>query len=376
MSKFKIAIAFIITAIALYLGFPPSTPLSPHISTRYPTPKESSGMKIIGFLPHWNYNKLTLPASKTVTDIAYFSLKILGDGSIERLTTPVSEEPGWTIYKRYLENPPNTPLTLVFSQAKDAEITALLNSKRSQENLIAEIANELRRSGSSGINIDIEPSGNASEPEREIFSSFIKNLSTNLRSQIPDIEISIDVYPTAASRPRIWDLSKIKNHVDYVIVMAYDYHQASSSRAGPNAPLRGYPLETNEDITKNLREILEVVPPNQVILAIPFYGYEYLTYSSDKYSSAESGQVASLERVEQLIEEKNLSVLWDRNTLTPYIIDDTGDSVAQIYFENESSIKLKIDLAIQSQLGGIAFWAIGYEGYNPTLWETISKHIN
>lgn len=375
MKKSLSAIGIILIITVAYTLLPPRVPTSPHISTRYQFETNTPSMKVIGFLPHWNYNKLSVPAIETLTDIAYFSLKIQGDGTIEKLVTPVSEEPGWTIYKRYLDNPPDKPLTIVFSTAKDNEITTLLNSQANQTNIISEISSELIKSGARGINIDIEPSGNATQSERDTFTRFIANLSSKLRSDNPNLEISIDVYPTAASRPRIWDLAALKDHVDFIIIMAYDYHQASSTRAGPNAPLRGSPLETNEDITKNLREILELVPPEKVILGVPFYGYEWTTYSSDKYSSAESGQVASLERVEELIREKNLNVLWDRNTLTPYIIDKSGDDVAQIYFENENSIKLKIDLAKQSQLAGIAFWAIGYEGYNPKLWESISLHL-
>ena len=34
----------------------------------------------------------------------------------------------------------------------------------------------------------------------------------------------------------------------------------------------------------------------------------------------------------------------------------------QAYFENEKSLGVKIEAAKQAQLGGVGYWALGYEG--------------
>jgi spore germination protein YaaH len=156
--------------------------------------------------------------------------------------------------------------------------------------------------------------------------------------------------------------------------MTYDYHLPGGLKAGPNSPLRGAGELFQHDILTNLAEITSLVPSHQILLGIPFYGYEWSTDSSEKYSPTQSrGSVASLERIESLIKENTLELLWDRNSLTPYAIRREEDKiVSQIYYESVDSIKLKLELVRSAGLGGIAIWALGYEGHNPALWQTIS----
>ena len=50
------------------------------------------------------------------------------------------------------------------------------------------------------------------------------------------MELSIDVYPSAAQNGNIWNLNALGPHLDYVIVMAYDFHRRQSPQAGPVSP--------------------------------------------------------------------------------------------------------------------------------------------
>jgi spore germination protein YaaH len=41
------------------------------------------------------------------------------------------------------------------------------------------------------------------------------------------------------------------------------------------------------------------------------------------------------------------------------------------YFENENSLKIKIDEAKKTKVGGVGYWALGYEGKNSNLMMTL-----
>jgi len=47
------------------------------------------------------------------------------------------------------------------------------------------------------------------------------------------------MYASASKNDQIWDVPRIGQAVDYIVVMAYDFHRTSSSQAGPVAPLFG-----------------------------------------------------------------------------------------------------------------------------------------
>lgn len=370
----KIAIAYLISLgiILIYILLPQKIPKTPRGIYQQENRIENDYL-IIGFLPHWNYSKLSDKAVDSITHIAYFSLKVQGSGTIQKLTSPITEEPGYTTYKKLIKTTTQKPLILVISQANNEEISKLLGNINYQQQAINEIKEIATNINLSGINIDIEPSGGIPPSQRQSFTNFMKNLDNQLKSINPDITLSIDIYPTAAIKQRIWDLEKLENSVNYFIVMTYDYHQRSTSYAGPNSPLRGTPLSFDEDIIKNLAEITSIIPPQKIILGIPFYGYEWATTTADKYSQTTSGAVASLQRIRELLQEKDLEIQWDRNSLTPYIVHEEDGETKQIYFDNAESIALKIDLVKQANLGGIAIWALGYEQQNDPVWQSIRE---
>jgi len=79
-----------------------------------------------------------------------------------------------------------------------------------------------------------------------------------------------------------------------------------------------------------------------------------------------------LERIQQMLDSQTLSLLWDRNSLTAYGVATTAGQSSQIYFDNETSLRLKLDFVRDANLGGIAIWALGYDNNVPWLWPTIA----
>lgn len=368
----------VLIGFALYVTFfaPSSTLLSPlsfQTHTLYSIPHTS--YTILGFAPYWNLKKLSRESLESITHFAYFNLHLNGDGTIYTQINRREEDPGYTNYQRLVAGTidrGSRPLVITFMPESQSALTNSLASPQSRRKTIETILGVVTESRASGVNIDFEPLGDIEPSVRDSFTLFIKELHSQLSPNSKTLTISI--YGSAAAKPRIWDLSALSPYADYFVVMTYDYTMPGSTTAGPNAPLRGSGDLLEHDIIKNIAEITKLVDSRKVLLGIPFYGYQWDTVDSTKYSPSESkGVTASLERIQSMLDDKTLELVWDRNTLTPYGIASGSGQISQIYFENPDSMRLKMQFVKSARLGGIAIWALGYEGPGSWVWPVIGE---
>lgn len=376
MKKLFNLLGIILVFFALYVTFfaPPSTLYSP-LSISFTQEDKIINKKdfvILGFAPYWNLKKLSPESLTSITHFAYFHLLLNGDGTIYQKINRKEEDPGFTNYKRLLSgsiNRGDKPLVITVMPESQTALSQSISTPNAREKTINTLLNILSESKASGLNIDYEPVGDISISTKQNFSLFIKEL----KAKLPSTQLSVSIYASAGSKPRIWDLKVLEPFVSYFVVMTYDYTMPGSSSAGPNSPLRGSGDMFEHDIIKNMSEITRFIPNNKILLGIPFYGYQWKTVDASKYAPVESkGSTASLERIEQMLADKTLELVWDRNTLTPYGIASSSGQISQIYFENATSMKLKLDFVKSARLGGIAIWALGYEGQDSWVWPVIN----
>ncbi|TXH00841.1 MAG: hypothetical protein E6R05_06470 [Candidatus Moraniibacteriota bacterium] len=375
-----IILGVMLSSLITYLALPPQIPHSPLGSTNHSNNQLASDQEylILGFAPYWNMKKLSQESLDTITHFAFFALHLRGSGDIYTKVNAREEDPGYTNYKRLLTGSSYQNLILTYMQEDEDALIAMLNSPTARKVAINNIIQTMSDAKAVGMNIDLEPIGSISETLRNNFTNFITELKHATCPQpSPSCPlISISIYPSAAAKERLWDLKNLDSLTDYFVVMTYDYTMPKSLRSGPNSPLRDFSGEFEHSIIKNLSELTKLIPANKILLGIPLYGYEWNTIDSSKYSSTTSrGVTASLERIETMLNEQILELVWDRNSLTPYGISTESGTHSQIYFENEVSIRLKLDLVRSSGLGGIALWALGYDNNVPWLWPTI-KTLN
>ncbi len=198
----------------------------------------------------------------------------------------------------------------------------------------------------------------------------MESLSTRLRQHDPELILSIDLNTDAVMSDKAYDLVKIGTLVDQVILMAYDYHRPSSTKAGPVAPLDA--PDNQHSLTQSVKAFKGRLPENKLILGIPFYGYEWQTSTIDFQSSTvkNTGALATYRRVRQLINNRDdITLNWNELSQSPRITYQQSRAIKQIYFENLTSIQAKLDFAKNNNLGGVAIWALGYEGDYPDLWK-------
>lgn len=341
---------------------------------------------VYGFLPYWNLNKFT--QQKELTHLGYFSLTIDGNGEVidyyddgevdmglRRLNSDEFLEIGTTLLDQ------NKKVEVVITSFNHGDIVAFLGSQRAQDNFFTALDSVLLAYPFSGVNIDFETSKETTQKNRDDFNIFMQRLRKHLDSKYDNMQITIDMYAGAAANQQLWDVAGIEPYVDYIIVMAYDFHRTNSQRAGPVAPLFGDASEWESSINKYLQAFVETVPSEKIILGLPFYGYEWQTTSRDAASHTfpDTGATASYARVLELLaqqEELQVQEHWNETALSPYISYIEDGEIYVVYYENSRSISYKLDYVNQLDLGGIAIWALGYEGGSRELWDVIERKVN
>lgn len=340
---------------------------------------------VYGFLPYWNTNKFTI--QDELTHLSYFSLTLAADGSfissydgeldmgLHRLN---SDE--FALISNELSNN-NKKIEIVISQFNYDDISYFLNSESSQENFLQSLDNAFLAFPFTGVNIDFETTGETNEKMRQNLTDFMAKLRQHLDERYNNVQLSIDMYAGAAANQQLWNVADIAEHVDYIVVMAYDFHRSSSSVAGPVAPLFGGKDLWDGDINNYLQAFLEIVPSEKILLGIPFYGYEWQTTSreSQSHTFPDTGSTASYERVQELLEQQeelDVREHWSEEALSPYISYEEDGEIFVIYYENSRSISYKLDYVNQLDLGGVAIWALGYEGDSRELWDVIQRKVN
>ncbi len=339
---------------------------------------------VYGFLPYWNLTKFTLQPE--TTHLSYFSLGIGSDGSILTKTDGQIEQgyaklSGDDVLSYFTqEKKQGGRVDVTFTAFDPDDIAIFLSNPRSHQKFITSLDSILEAYPIDGVNIDIEYTGDVNEPIRKNLVNFMTELRTHLNQKKTPPQLSIDMFVSGATKYYIWDVPAIQKQVDYVIVMAYDFHRVSSPAAGPVAPLFGGKKLWDSDITQYLKDFVTAVPNQKILLGVPFYGYEWQTTSTDSQAATfpDTGSTATLQRVQDLLDQKDqydVQEYWNEDALSPYLSYKKDKETHIIYYENSRSISYKLDLVNQLNLGGIAIWSLGYEGNSRDLWDVIKRKI-
>jgi spore germination protein YaaH len=244
---------------------------------------------------------------------------------------------------------------------KDEKIDILMASSEAQNNLIDQLKELLKTEKFDGINVDFEYMGSPTAILSEEITAFMVRLKEEALG-----EISLDVFVNTVIKGEKESVLKLVEEMDYLIIMAYDFHRPGVDFAGPVAPIRA---PVGERSILELVEKIETLglDKNKIVLAYPLYGYEWKTYSNEFGAAAKSGwsALASYKRMKEVLLDKTKTVNWDDVSMTPWVTFEEYGEIHQIYFENLESISRK--------MGGVGFWALGYDGENKEVWQKLDQ---
>lgn len=340
----------------------------------FPTAKSVS-REVVGFLPYFLLDKAKTDYSSYITTLDYFGLTIDKDGTILRSTSPVELEPGYYALVSGKLDPffesarvHNIKLSLTIFGGDQEFIKELVGDPVPHaDNLINEISPVMSQYGFSDLNLDIEAIGTASASAQANFTKFVGEVKSQM-DQKKLGTLSIDMIPVDFVRDdHMTKPSDIAKYVDKVILMAYDFHSPSSFVTGPVAPLYGARTVAEFDTQVGVEAALRLFVPSKILLGFPTYGYSWETIDNFERAGIVPASVVieSNKDIEDFLAGcSNCSREFDSVAQESYVIYKNSDSgtYQQIFYPDEKGIASKISFVKGNNLGGMAIWALGYEG--------------
>ena len=121
------------------------------------------------------------------------------------------------------------------------------------------------KKGYGGVNIDFE---RVIAEDRDLFTGFL----SQLRDRFAPKRICVNYCGSCKNKRRYtmvkrYDYGGIGSVVDFMFIMAYDWHHAGSV-PGPVAPIT--------EVRRTVEFALEMVPRRKIILGVPLYGYGWI----------------------------------------------------------------------------------------------------
>lgn len=334
---------------------------------------------VVGFLPSWSIAQKAKIYPEYMDQIIYFGLGITDAGELMKINEENIALIEWTYFLsdsfeelQSQAKETDTKILIAIKNFDNTSIDTLISSETNRKRAIRNITTLVTEHELDGVNIDFEYFTRTDFPTMKYYNQFLTDLSIELKKQNPHAVLSVDINASAVYRDNAYDIVKIGDVVDHMIVMGYDYHVPASSYAGPVAPIQSSGDKPN--LTKTIESLKGRIDPNKVILAIPLYGYEWQTYTKEIGSRTipQTGALATYKRVRELLEARDdLSISYDANSLSPRIVYVQNGLIKQIYYEDEKSIASKYDLIQKHKLGGMGLWALGYEGDYVEPWNLI-----
>lgn len=343
---------------------------------------------VVGFLPYWNLTPELDIDFNIVDQLIYFSLMVDENGEILKTDWAGHGEGGWL----NLSNPElknwldlarkNRKKVLLCIASFDAEamfqITADAEKSTYLIDQILELVNDYQFDG---VDIDFEYFAQIGhEGFGENFNIFLTTLKSRLYKQNPELILSVDIYPKAFIENEPYDLERMVEIVDQIIIMAYDYTQSGSNRAGPIAPINTPPdlgIRDNYSIIQTLLSFENKIDGQKIILGIPLYGYQWRTYDLEHRSLTWPGlgDTVQYKDLEEVLQKDQWQENWDSITQTPWASLEKNGAYWQIHYDNLESYERKFELVQQYKIKGLGFWALGYEGNRREIWDLLDKNF-
>ena len=229
-----------------------------------------------------------------------------------------------------------------------------LSTYAGRSKIIDTIVSETVRVGADGINIDFEKVNADCAP---YFQEFIRELSVSCRTQ--GLVLSIDAYvPTYT---KYLGRAELARTADYIVCMCYDEHTSGSETAGSVSSL--------SFVQKGIRDTLKEVPPEQTVIALPFFTRLWKVNENAAPTSSAMG----MGEAAAWLSENAANVVWDEETGQNYAEAKGVDGTSKIWIEDAQSISEKMKEVMAAGCAGVAEWKLGLETQD--IWQVISDHL-
>lgn len=252
-----------------------------------------------------------------------------------------------------------------------------INALDNREQLALQIAAAIEEYNLDGVNVDIE---NVTHNEAAAYVDLLSLLRKKLPSgKSVSVAVAVNPYGITEGWQASYDYAALAQYSDYLMLMAYDEHyQGYVNNPGSAAgPVAGFQF-----VEDSIKAALKGVPADKLVLGVPFYGRLW------KRGASYGGYGISNYMVEDMIREYKGTVVYDYTKKSPRAVITIGAAdrkpvvfgkkleagTYDIWFENEASIKRKLELVEKYDLKGTGSWSLGQE--TKSTWDYYSMWLD
>ena len=332
-----------------------------------------------GYLTYWSTSTSSIQWNR-LTHLLYFCMEPNADGSIKSLH-------GWDTTSAVTTAKANgVKVLLTVCLFGGSDIATMVNSATNRARMIANIVNQVKSRGAHGADLDFEIPGKTAKAG---LTTFVQELRTafNAEGNAPDgqpYRIHMAVMPIDWSGA--YDIANFINSLDYVMVMSYEGHSASSTQAGPTNKLYSPvpPWSYNFSYQYFFNHWLGKMGSANAGKLLGGVGYYMQDFSTQDFSipSASLGSAYAktkmyyqiLPVVKALTPDGVNTILGYENTIkNPYYFYKKDGVYHQVWYDTKDSLKTKYDYVKSRQMAGIGIWALNYDKGLSDTWDAIGE---
>ena len=242
--------------------------------------------------------------------------------------------------------------------------SAMASTAARRATFISSVIELLLKYGFDGLDCDWEyPAQRGGSPNDVAnFVSLLSELKTALKARGLILTIAVGAAESSASIS--YDIPNVAKHVDFILVMSYDFAVAADGKAGFNAPLQG---QGKNNVKAAVSYWLKSgAPANKIVVGLAAYGRSFTLKNSSQHTpgsltigggnpgpfTKEGGFLSYYEICE------NLKAGWtrhfDKTTLVPYAFNGTQ----WVGYDDKESLRYKLKYIKSLKLAGGMIWSI------------------
>jgi cellulose synthase/poly-beta-1,6-N-acetylglucosamine synthase-like glycosyltransferase/peptidoglycan/xylan/chitin deacetylase (PgdA/CDA1 family)/spore germination protein YaaH len=231
-------------------------------------------------------------------------------------------------------------------QWRVTEMAQMLGSPSARQNLVRGAVDFAVQSHEAGIVVDFEEVPEASQVH---FRQFAAELGPALHS------VGLKLMIALPARDDVYDYQFFGKQCDAIVLMNYDEHWLTSPPG---------PIASQDWFVGNMRQVLEDVPAQKIIVAIGSYAYDW---SEAKKKASEPAQSVTIQEALLRAYESETQVEFDSASLNPhYSYYDEHDHVHQVWMLDAVTAYNEIRASERMGVYGMALWRLG--SADTSLW--------
>ena len=307
---------------------------------------------VVGYYPSWNKASFPHTAIKyrNVTQIAHAFIFPTSDGGLDLA--------GFSHYPELISTAHLNGVGVVISVGgydlvRTPRFGQVVKDTVARRKFVAALKAFCINNGYDGADLDWEY---PKSEDRANAALLFRELRAAFSDALPPLSLSIAAPATDWNNGYDWAV--MKEVLDWVGVMTYDFYGSWLPTAGPNSPLYGSSSLTGWIDQSVSYYKAKGIPASKILIGTPFYGWQF--NASAMYGTSTAASQIVYNSIVPFIQQGWIRQ-WDATTRVPHIVNPTQTRV--ISYDDAESIAGKMKYVRDQSLGGTIVWALGQDNF-------------